>query len=299
METFITEYSTYLAQDRKVAGNTFQSYLRDVRQFFDYIKSNGYHAKLCDIDNACIKKYIAALEAQGRSVATCKRIVSSLKCYFAFLSQNGYLQINPASEIHTSVPEKKLPEILTNDEVERLLEQPDLSTMKGCRDKAILELLYATGIKVSEVVAANADDIDLENSVLRCRNGKKERMIPLYPKVVTALANYVNLYIGEAEEDEFGLPFFVNMNAKRLTRQGIWKIIKFYAESAGVSKDITPQTLRHSFAAHLMENGARLKDVQKMLGHSDISSTQIYLRLADNHFREVCLNCHPRAREGN
>lgn len=299
METYIMEYNTYLSGDRKVSGNTLQSYLRDVRQFFDYLQECNPIPPLCEIDNTCVKRYITSLEAGGRSAATCKRTVSSLKCYFSFLLQNHYLETNPVLEIHTVVPEKKLPEILTNEEVERLLEQPDSSTIKGCRDKAILELLYATGIKVSEIVAVNVDDIDLENGVLRCHSGKKERMIPLYPKVITALSNYADLYIGDIERDKTGLPFFVNMNTKRLTRQGIWKIIKYYAESAGISKDITPQTLRHSFATHLMKNGARLKDVQQMLGHSDISSTQIYLRLADDHFREVCLNCHPRARQQN
>ncbi len=299
METFLIEYGTYLSEERRVSGNTLQSYLRDVRQFFEYVKEKKPIFELCDIDNAYMNSYLFFLEAGGRSAATCKRIISSLKCYFTFLVQNNHMKMNPVLEIHAMVPEKKLPEILTNDEVERLLDQPDSSTIKGCRDKAILELLYATGIKVSEVVAVNTDDIDLENGILRCRSGKKERLIPLYPKVITALANYADLYIGDVEQDESGIPLFVNMNTKRLTRQGIWKIIKYYADSAGICKDITPQTLRHSFATHLMKNGARLKDVQQMLGHSDISSTQIYLRLADDHFREVCLNCHPRARQEN
>lgn len=293
MEAFLTEYSAYLSSVRKVSGNTLQSYLRDVRQFLDSVGAVELNA----VDDVCVSGYLSALEASGRSASTCKRVLSSLKCYFSFLEETGRLAQNPAQALHVCAEAKKLPEVLTNDEVGRLLEQPDTSTMKGCRDKAILELLYATGIKVSEIVAVNRDDIDLENGVLRCRNGKKERMIPLYPTAVSALSCYMELFLGEVEDDGAGKAFFVNMNARRLSRQGVWKIIKYYAQRAEICKDITPQTLRHSFATHLMENGAKLKDVQEMLGHADISSTQVYLRLADDHFRDVCLQCHPRARQ--
>lgn len=293
MEAFLTEYSAYLSSVRRVSGNTLQSYLRDIRQFLDCVGAAAPGL----IDCACVSGYLSEIKAAGRSASTCKRVLSSLKCYFSFLEETRRIPQSPVQELHSDACEKKLPEILTDDEINCLLGQPDISTIKGCRDKAILELLYATGIKASEVVAINREDIDLKNAFLRCRSGRKERVIPLYPAAVSILSRYYGLFGGEAEADGEGSPFFVNMNSGRLSRQGIWKIIKQYAQSAGISKAITPQTLRHSFAAHLMKNGAQLKDVQKMLGHADISSTQVYLRLADEHCREVYLQCHPRARE--
>lgn len=293
MEAFLTEYSAYLTSVRKVSGNTLQSYLHDVKQFLDSVGTAAIEL----IDDKCVSGYLSAMRSAGRSAATCKRELSSLKCYFSFLEKTRRISQNPVCTLHVCPCEKKLPEILTDDEVTRLLCQPDVSTIKGCRDRAILELLYATGVKVSEVVAANRDDIDLSNSILFCRGGKKNRVIPLYPAAVSILARYNELLGGEAQADGDGKPFFVNMNGSRLSRQGIWKIIKFYAESAGVDKVITPQTLRHSFAAHLMKNGAKLKDVQKMLGHADASSTQVYMRLVNDEFRESYMQCHPRARQ--
>ena len=194
--------------------------------------------------------------------------------------------------------ERKLPRILTAKEVELFLEQPDRSDPKGCRDKAMLELLYATGIRASELINLNIQDLNLRSGVLYCRGSKGVRSIPVYPSAVVAVSDYIYRMRGLITGPESGNALFVNLNGGRLTRQGFWKIVKGYATEAGITKEITPHTLRHSFALHLLENGASVKDIQTMMGHADISSTQVYVQLLDSHVKQVYNDCHPKAKLG-
>jgi len=205
---------------------------------------------------------------------------------------------NPAKAIKLEKSVKKLPQILSGKEIELLLSQPDTKELKGCRDKAMLELLYATGIRSSELIDLNVQDINIHTGTLSCNNGKMERIIPVYSTAVTAISDYISRARSLIITPEGGQALFTNLNGRRLTRQGFWKIVKGYAEQAGIVKEITPHTLRHSFALHLLENGAELKDIQLMLGHADISSTQVYVHLLNDHFKEVYNNCHPRAKLG-
>jgi len=217
------------------------------------------------------------------------------KCLYNHLISLGQVDTNPALKISFEKEAKKLPQILTSKEVELLLEQPKCVDAKGYRDRAMLELLYATGIRVTELISLNVDDINLAAGVIRCESKNKERLIPLYPAAINAITEYVvqvrNGMIATPDEPAL----FVNMNGERMSRQGFWKIIKVYQEKAGIKKDITPHTLRHSFAAHLLENGADLRSIQEMLGHADISSTQVYAHLVKKQLKDVYNKAHPRA----
>jgi integrase/recombinase XerD len=248
-----------------------------------------------DINKSEVERYIDWLKKNGKSTATISRCIASLKCYFGFLIISSKVTSNPLLNIETVKTVKKLPQILTSREVELLLEQPECTDMKGYRDKAMLELLYATGIRVSELIALDRDDINLSTGLICCRSSDKERMIPLYPAAIKAIGDYVNL----VRHQMLALPseqaLFVNMSGERMSRQGFWKIIKHYQEKARIDKDITPHTLRHSFAAHLLENGADLRSLQEMLGHADISSTQVYTQLVKKQLKDVYNKAHPRA----
>jgi integrase/recombinase XerD len=250
---------------------------------------------LKDISKNDIERYIDHMTKNGKSTATVSRAVASLKCFFSYQIFKGRVKFNPLNDIETVRTIKKLPQILTNAEVERLLEQPECTDMKGYRDKAMLELLYATGIRVSELISLNKDDVNLSTGLIYCRSGDRERMIPLYPAAVKALSDYINL----VRHQMLALPnepaLFVNMSGERMSRQGFWKIIKHYQEKANIDKEITPHTLRHSFAAHLLENGADLRSLQEMLGHADISSTQVYTQLVKKQLKDVYNKTHPRA----
>ena len=207
----------------------------------------------------------------------------------------GLADQNPAKGVAPAKVERKLPQVLTGKEVELFLEQPECTDLKGYRDRAMLELLYATGIRVSELIALDLSDLNLPGGVLKCRSKGKERMIPLYPAAIRALQEYVHNIRPQLVEDPDEPALFVNMSGERMSRQGFWKLIKYYQEKAGIQKDITPHTLRHSFAAHLLENGADLRSIQEMLGHADISSTQIYSRLLNQKLKDVYQKAHPRA----
>ena len=281
-----------------VSKNTLDSYQRDVEHYLAFLKEHGDPLPEKS-DKKILNQYIEELQSLGRSPSTVTRNMASIRSFYQYLIQLGLAEENPAKQIKIQKKEKKLPQILTQQEVELLLRQPDISEPKGCRDRAMLELLYATGIRVSELTELDLSDIRLKEGLLHCRSHKSERIIPVYPAAIAAVSDYlrrVRSEIAPKLEDEGAL--FLNFNGKRLTRQGFWKIIKNYARSAGITKDITPHTLRHSFALHLLENGAQLKDIQMMLGHADISSTQIYIQLLDNHMKEVYNSYHPRAKMG-
>lgn len=286
-------YEEWLATEKKAASNTLSSYLRDIRQFLDYLSLNGMIPERAG--QAVLEQYTKYLTAQGKSLATVTRSIASLKSFYQYLLIEGYVTSNPAKSITPVRAERKLPQILTSKEVDLFLEQPECNDAKGYRDKAMLELLYATGIRVSELINLDLCNLNLSASIIRCENRGKERIIPLYPSAVRALAEYVEKIRPQMLEQPDEPALFVNLNGRRMSRQGFWKIIKFYQDKAGIKKDITPHTLRHSFAAHLLENGADLRSIQEMLGHADISSTQIYTQVVGQKLKDVYAKAHPRA----
>lgn len=291
-------FEQYLEQEKHVSNNTLDSYRRDVDHFLDYLQETGVEEP-SRVGAAEIEAYVAHLASLNKSSATVTRSIASIRGFYQYLIAEGCASENPARAVKLEKPEKKLPQILSGKEIELLLSQPNPKEPKGCRDKAMLELLYATGIRSSELVELNVGDIDLRSNILVCGRGKSgERRIPVHATAITAVSDYVCRVRSAILSPDGGQALFTNLNGRRLTRQGFWKIVKGYAEQAGIVKEITPHTLRHSFALHLLENGADLKDIQLMLGHADISSTQIYVHLLNDHFKEVYNNCHPRAKLG-
>lgn len=290
-------YYDYLVS-REVSRNTLDSYEHDVELYLSYLQENGGLTPE-DADETVICDYVRHLQQLNRSPSTITRNIASVRSFYQYLILIGVVEKNPAKNMRVEKGSKKLPQILTQQETDLLLAQPDTTDAKGCRDKAMLELLYATGIRVSELIELNVTDIHLKEGVLHCRGHRAERTIPVYPAAISAISDYllhVRSIFAKNSPEETAL--FLNLSGNRLTRQGFWKIVKSYARHAGITKEITPHTLRHSFALHLLENGADLKDIQMMLGHADISSTQIYVQLLDNHVKEVYNNCHPRAKLG-
>lgn len=290
---YLSGYEFWLSREKKASNNTLSSYLRDVRQFSDWLEGEG--VALSQATQNDIKQYAKFLNKKGKSDATIVRSVASLKSFYGYMLAAHNVPVNPAKGFTPSKLERKLPEILSSKEVDLFLEQPDVSDEKGCRDKAMLELLYATGIRVTELISLDIHDVNLSLSFIRCVGKGKERIVPLYKAAVRALSAYINDVRPQLLDEPGQVALFVNMNGERMSRQGFWKIVKFYQEKAGISKDITPHTLRHSFAAHLLENGADLKSIQEMLGHADISSTQIYTQVVNQKLRDVYAKAHPRA----
>ena len=263
----LEKFEQYLTDVKKASANTLASYMRDVRQLSDYVAAHDLPG-LDSLDDEELAAYIAWLRHNGKSPATVSRCIASLKSFYS---------------------------LLLSKEVELLLEQPECTDMKGYRDRAMLELLYATGIRVSELISLDVSDVNIPAGFIRCRSKDKERMIPLYPAAIKAISEYVEFIRPQmiASPDEQSL--FVNISGERMSRQGFWKIIKTYQKKAGIEKDITPHTLRHSFAAHLLENGADLRSIQEMLGHADISSTQVYSHIVKKQLKDVYNKAHPRA----
>ena len=294
MADYVEGYRTYLNEERHASANTLSSYLRDIRQFAQYL-SMTEAGDLSQVQQGQIQAYVNWMTARGKSASTVTRSLAALKSFYHYLTEKGVVAKTPVQNVSAAKAERHLPQILTSQEVELFLEQPQCTDMKGYRDHAMLELLYATGIRVSELIALNSSDLNLSAGFIRCAGKKKDRMIPLYPAAVTALREYVEAIrpnmIASPEEEAL----FVNMNGERKSRQGFWKIIKYYQEKAHIEKDITPHTLRHSFAAHLLENGADLRAIQEMLGHTAISSTQIYTHLINRKLKDVYNKAHPRA----
>ncbi len=273
--------------------NTIDSYERDVNSFDNYCNLAGI-SDYNKVTHVNAESYIKHLYDTGMVPSTVKRHLSAVRSFYKYLILKGQANINPFVGIVIQKVERKMPQILTGREVELLLDQPDINELKGVRDKAMLELLYASGLRVSELVELNIDSVNLDLGYVRCGEYEKERIVPLYPMAVKALDAYIastrKIYARPGNNS-----LFINFSGDRLTRQGFWKIIKQYQQLAGITTDITPQTLRHSFAAHLVENGADLHDVQQMLGHTDIASTQIYARFVKNKFKSVYNKYHPRA----
>ncbi len=294
MELLIEEFINFLEKDKRLSQNTLQSYKRDIEQYTTYLNGINIHT-ITKTSKTTIIVYLLYLQKKGRATSTISRNLASIRSFYQYVEKSGIIDYNPTSGLESPKVEKKLPQILSTQEVELLLEQPKCVDLKGYRDKAMLELLYATGIRVSELISLDISDLNLDIGFILCNKVSRERMIPIGSMAISALKSYIaksrSLMIQDHEEKAL----FVNLNGKRLTRQGFWKIIKQYKNQAKISKDITPHTLRHSFAAHLLENGADLRSIQEMLGHSDISSTQIYAQIAKNKIREVYKKTHPRA----
>ncbi len=290
---YLPGYEKWLNSEKKAAANTLCSYLRDVKQFLSYLLAIDLSVE--QVNQRTMEQYVKYLTAHGKSQATITRNIASLKSFYTYLMISGVVTTNPAKGITSIKAERKLPQILTSKEVDLFLEQPDCTDAKGYRDKAMLELLYATGIRVSELINLDLSNLNLYASVIRCESRGKERLIPLYPSAVHALAEYVEKVRPQMIEQPDEQALFVNLNGRRMSRQGFWKIIKYYQEKAGIKKEITPHTLRHSFAAHLLENGADLRSIQEMLGHADISSTQIYTQVVGQKLKDVYAKAHPRA----
>ncbi len=295
MKAYIKEFEIYLKEIKKSSSNTLESYLRDVTQFSVFC-DNLKLRSTSSVKQTHITEYVETLKKAGKSTSTVTRVLASLRCYYSFLVSQGICNDSPVNGVKQTKSDKKLPEILTSKEIALLLSQPDVNDLKGCRDKAMLELLYATGIKVSELISIQITDINLQIGILHLRSGKNERVVPMYSEAIKALSNYCNGVREVVVLNKSTTELFTNMNGQPLTRQGLWKIIKYYAEKANIKKDITPHTIRHSFAAHLLENGAPLKDIQEILGHSDLSSTQVYAQLMRNRYAQSYKKYHPMAR---
>lgn len=293
---YYSMFSDYLTNQKANSVNTRESYLRDTLYFLEYLSDTGTDP--LQADEQTVQGYVDHLHELKRSPTTISRNLASVRCFYKFLIFRGLVENNPAKGIKLEKMVKKLPQVLSGEEIELLLAQPDITEPKGCRDKAMLELLYATGIRASELINLNIKDLNLRSGVLYCRGSKGVRSIPVYPSAVVAVSDYIYRMRGLITGPESGNALFVNLNGGRLTRQGFWKIVKGYATEAGITKEITPHTLRHSFALHLLENGASVKDIQTMMGHADISSTQVYVQLLDSHVKQVYNDCHPKAKLG-
>lgn len=294
MEALYEDYVVYLQREKHCSPNTLSAYRRDMQKFFDYAEEFGI-ASFDRVTAADVSSYKQYLLRRGLSASSVSRSLSALRGLYQYLISVGAMDHNPAREIPNDKVAKKGPQVLTNKEIELLLSQPSPNDLKGIRDKAMLELLYATGIKVSELVSLDVDDVNLSLSFIKCGNGGKERFIPVYPLALKALTNYLEFSrrLLVVHPDERAL--FVNVNGDRMTRQGFWKLLKQYAESAKIYKDITPHTLRHSFAAHLLENGADIHDIKEILGHADISSTQRYAQFLKDKMKNSYMKFHPSA----
>ena len=293
MEKKIKLFLEFLQKDKKLSNNTLQSYKRDITQYESYInEENLQYLKVTKDD---IKKYLENLKNIGKKTSTISRNLASIRSFYQYLVRTKKIKEDPTEGIQSPKVEKRVPSVLSSKEVELLLEQPKAVDLKGIRDKAMLEFAYATGMRVTEIINLNIEDVNLKEGYVSCTNANKQRNIPLGAISINALKEYIKKarpYLIKSDDEK---ALFVNVNGKRLTRQGFWKIVKFYKEQAHIDKDITPHVLRHSFATHLLQNGADLKAIQVMLGHSDISSTQVYMQFQDEGLKNIYKKAHPRA----
>ena len=294
MLDLIQAYENYLTKVKQASSNTISSYMRDIRQFADWLLAEE-QVNVVDASQLNISRYLHQMESDGKSGATVSRCLASLKNFYTYLVSSGFLEKTPVTDIHVERGEKKLPQILNGREIELLLAQPVCVDAKGFRDKAMLEVMYATGIRVSELIELNIDDVNLEQGIIKCSGAKKNRIIPLYPAALRALSAYIRDIRDTIIADPNETALFVNINGTRMSRQGFWKILKHYQSTAHIEKEITPHTLRHSFAVHLLENGADLSSLQELMGHCDISSTQLYTQMINQKLKSVYEKCHPKA----
>lgn len=294
MKEEIAKFIEYLHVEKQTSKNTEVSYERDLRKMSQYLNWQEIDS-VNSVTATSLNSYILYLEQNGMKPATISRSIASMKAFFAYLYKMHQIEVDPTEKIKAPKIEKKLPEVLSTEEMNRLLEQPSGSSPKELRDKAMLELLYATGIRVSELISLKLSDVNLQMEYVSCMDAHRERIIPFGKKAKEALKRYLKDGRPKLIEDEESEWLFTNCSGQIMSRQGFWKLIKFYGGKAGIESEITPHTLRHSFAAHMVGNGADLKAVQEMLGYADISATQVYAQINQNKkIREVYLNAHPR-----
>ena len=292
MDKQIKQFLDFLENDKKLSSNTLQSYKRDITQYQEYVEKNGLN--YLKMESEDIDAYFKMLKDMNKKTSTISRNLATIRSFYQFLVRTKKIKKDPTVGVQSPKVEKKVPSILTAKEVELLLDQPKSIDLKGIRDKAMLEFAYATGMRVTEIISLNISDVNAEQGYVVCNSGYKARTIPLGSISLKALKDYIEKARPILIKDDSVEALFVNINGKRLTRQGFWKIVKYYKDQAHIEKDITPHVLRHSFATHLLQNGADLKAIQTMLGHSDISSTQVYLQFQDPALREIYKNAHPR-----
>ncbi len=299
MIDYVAEFRSYLIEKKGVSANTLESYMRDVSQFTSFWSSRKQDKLINRAETSDVEDFIDFLREENKSAATVTRMLASVRSFYQFLMIKNEAVLNPAKSIKLERCEKKNPEIMTGKEIQMLLAAPNPDDFKGARDKAMLEILYATGIRVSELISLNVSDIRCsagEHGEVICHGTRGVRTIPMHPGATAAVAHYINSVRSMLVSADSGDALFINLNGSRLTRQGFWKIVKTYAEIAKIKKEITPHTLRHSFAMHLYQNGASLQDLQAMLGHADISSTQMYANISrENSYSDVYDRCHPMA----
>ena len=293
MEKQVKLFLDFLKDDKKLSDNTLQSYRRDIEQYEKYVSDNKIN--YLKVTEETILEYMEYLREENKKESTISRSLASIRSFYQYLIRVKKIKKDPTMTIESPKINKRTPNILTSKEVELLLDQPKDVDLKGTRDKAMLEFAYATGMRVTEIISLNIENVDLEQGFVICNTVGKKRNIPLGSISLKALKEYVEKARPILIKDENEKALFVNVNGKRLTRQGFWKIVKYYKEQAHITKDITPHVLRHSFATHLLQNGADLKAIQTMLGHSDISSTQVYMQFQDPALRNVYKKAHPRA----
>lgn len=293
MELEIREFIAYLQDIKKTSINTEMSYQRDLKKMWDFLKNRGVMS-VSEVKELELEGYISYMEREKFAASSISRSVASIRAFFQFLWKEGVITSDPAENLKPPKVEKKAPEILTVEEVDRLLQKPDRENVKGIRDSAMLELLYATGMRVSEMLHLQISDVNLQLGYVICHDHEKERIIPIGIPCKKALEKYMAVSRPAFVENKEETALFTNCSGKAMSRQGFWKVLKGYADAAGIRGDITPHTLRHSFAVHMLQNGADIRSVQEMLGHSDISTTQIYLGMSVNKMRDVYMKSHPR-----
>lgn len=293
MKDEIQEFIAYLKDVKKTSANTAVSYERDLKKLNKYFQEQGI-SSVDQITGTSLNSYILYLEKQGLKPATISRGIASIKAFFHFLQQQGYISQDAAEDLKAPKVEKKIPSVLTTAETVKLLDQTKGSTPKELRDSAMLELLYATGIRVSELISLKIEDVNLQMEYITCRDASKERIVPFGAVAKNALGTYLAKGRPGLVSDEKSPYLFTNCSGQAMSRQGFWKLVKSYGRKAGITAELTPHTLRHSFAVHLVSNGADLHSVQEMLGHSDISTTQVYANVNQSRIREVYAKAHPR-----
>lgn len=293
MDEIIENYISYITSKKGASVNTELSYRRDLKKFVQFAGDRGM-TDVADIDEDCLKGYIDSLSQSGLSASTISRNIASIKTFYHYLTRMGIVPEDLSVSLKAPKVEKKAPEILSDEQINALLSAPSGDSPKEIRDKAMLELLYATGIRVSELINLKINDLNMQMSVILCRSSRNDRIVPFGREARKALSRYLMETRDQLLTEGDSEVLFVNMSGDPMSRQGFWKLIKAYAKKAGVKGDITPHTLRHSFAAHLVKNGADLHSVQEMLGHSDISTTQMYARLVSSRLRDVYDRADPR-----
>jgi integrase/recombinase XerD len=295
MEDHLRSFIHYLTVEKGLSKNTLESYRRDLKQFISYIKQTQ-SVKIEETSRQNIVSFLMGLREQGKATSTISRNMASIRAFYQFLLKDQKITSDPSIHLETPKIERRLPKVLSIAEVELLLQTPQSSTSFGQRDRAMLELLYATGIRVSELISLTIEDIHLQMGFVKCLGkGSKERVIPLGRAAIESLEQYIQVGRYKLNKDKRSKALFLNHHGNPISRQGFWKIIKKHAKDAGIKKEITPHTVRHSFATHLLENGADLRSVQEMLGHADISTTQIYTHVTKTRLKDVYSKAHPRA----